>query len=142
MVYWHWIAIGLALMALELLLPSFFFLWLGVAALALGGVLVVAPDLSLTVQASLFGVLGVVAFYLSRTLMKRKKAQLEKGPQLNKRGASLVGQIVVLETAIENGHGRAKIGDSLWSVEGPEAPTGARVRIIAADGTVLRVEKI
>ena len=42
--------------------------------------------------------------------------------------------------AITGGEGRVKVGDSVWSAVGADAEVGARVRVVAAEGTVLRVE--
>ena len=47
---------------------------------------------------------------------------------------------VTLEEAIAHGRGKARIGDTVWVVEGPDAPAGAQVRVSAARGTVLVVE--
>lgn len=139
--FWHWLAFGFILMAVELILPSFFFLWLGISAVAVGLLLMAMPDLAFTVQGALFAVAGVISFYASRTFFKGKQSGF--GPAtLNKRGSKLVGEIVTLETAIENGHGKAHVGDGVWSVEGPDLPTGARVKVIAVDGTTLKVERI
>lgn len=63
-------------------------------------------------------------------------------PDLNARGARHIGRIVVLEQGIDAGRGRVRIGDSWWSVEGPEMPAGAKVRIIAVRGAVLVVEPL
>lgn len=63
-------------------------------------------------------------------------------PDLNRRGAQYVGRIAVLEEAIEGGRGKVRVGDTLWLVAGPDLPRGARVRIIAANGTVLDVEAL
>jgi membrane protein implicated in regulation of membrane protease activity len=41
---------------------------------------------------------------------------------------------------ISGGYGRARVGDSVWKVSGPELPAGTRVRVTGADGTVLTVE--
>jgi membrane protein implicated in regulation of membrane protease activity len=62
-------------------------------------------------------------------------------PDLNLRASQLVGRVVLLEEAIEHGRGKARVGDTLWTVEGPDAPVGAQVRITAAHGTVLKVER-
>lgn len=142
MEFWHWIALGLGLMAVEMLVPSFFFLWLGAAALAVGLIMLAVPDLWWSHQWTLFAVLGVAAFFISRAMLKRRKDMPDAASSLNKRGEQLVGQIVVLETAIENGHGKAKVGDSVWSVEGADAPAGSKVKITAAEGTVLRVVRV
>jgi membrane protein implicated in regulation of membrane protease activity len=45
----------------------------------------------------------------------------------------------VVEQAIENGRGRVRVGDTLWSAEGPDAPAGTRVTVTGSKGTVLVV---
>ncbi len=140
MLFWHWIALGFSLMALEMLIPSFFFLWLGVAALAVGLVMVAIPDLWWSVQWTLFSVLGVGSFFITRIMMKGKKHE-HNASTLNKRGAQWVGEVVVIETAIENGRGKAQVGDTLWSVTGPDMPVGAKAKVVGVDGTELKVEK-
>jgi membrane protein implicated in regulation of membrane protease activity len=63
-------------------------------------------------------------------------------PDLNRRGAQFVGLTVRVEEAIEHGRGKVRVGDTLWTAEGPDAPAGAEVRITSAQGTLLRVERI
>lgn len=63
-------------------------------------------------------------------------------PDLNRRGAQYVGRIVPLAEAIEGGRGKVCLGDTLWQVAGPDLAKGARVRIVAASGTVLDVEPV
>lgn len=63
-------------------------------------------------------------------------------PELNRRPAQLVGRIVSVEEAITHGRGRVRVDDTLWVAEGSDAPAGAKVRVMAAEGTVLRVERI
>ena len=61
-------------------------------------------------------------------------------PDLNRRGAQLVGQVVVVVDAIpRDGRGSVKVADTVWPAEGVEAPVGARVRISGCKDTVLRV---
>lgn len=139
MQFWHWTALGLGLMAVEIIAPSFFFLWLGGAALAVGLIMLALPDLWWSHQWTLFAILGFVSFFISRAMLKKKKGGHDAAATMNKRGAQMIGQIVVLETAIENGFGKAKVGDTLWSVEGLDAPAGSKVRITGTEGTVLKV---
>jgi membrane protein implicated in regulation of membrane protease activity len=61
-------------------------------------------------------------------------------PLLNDRTARLTGQIVTVIGAIENGEGRVKVGDGIWTARGPDAAAGTQVRIVGADGQCLRVE--
>ena len=63
-------------------------------------------------------------------------------PDLNRRAAQLVGRVLVVAEAIEGGRGKVCVGDTLWLVEGPDAPTGAEIRVTAAKGTVLVVERV
>ena len=61
-------------------------------------------------------------------------------PDLNRRAAQLVGRVLIVEEAIEGGRGKVRVGDTLWPVEGPDAPVGTEVRVTAAKTTLLRVE--
>ena len=63
-------------------------------------------------------------------------------PDLNQRPAQLLGRIATVEQAIAYGRGRVRIGDTLWMAEGPDLPAGAEVRVTAADGAVLKVERL
>ena len=47
--YWHWLILGMLLMALEMALPSFVLLWFGAGAIVSGIVLLLVP-ISLTAQ--------------------------------------------------------------------------------------------
>jgi membrane protein implicated in regulation of membrane protease activity len=44
---------------------------------------------------------------------------------------------MVLIEAIEQGSGKARLGDGVWKVSGPELPAG--VRVVGVDGIVLKV---
>ena len=139
LLYWHWLALGFVLMCVELIVPGFFFMWLGISAMAVSGLLFIMPELPFTLQGALFAVAGILSFYLSRKFFAARQKEMGTN-QLNKRGAALIGEIVVLESAILNGHGKAKVGDTLWSVQGPDAPAASRVRITGVNGTQLIVE--
>jgi inner membrane protein len=61
-------------------------------------------------------------------------------PRLNRRGVQAIGRMASLAEAIEGGRGKIRLADTVWIVEGPDLPVGARVRVIGCDGTVLQVE--
>ncbi len=50
-----------------------------------------------------------------------------------------IGSELVLIEPIEQGSGKAKLGDGVWKVSGPELPAGARVRVTGVNGTILTV---
>lgn len=60
-------------------------------------------------------------------------------PRLNARAAQLVGRNCTVEEPITGGRGRARVGDTVWTVEGPDAPSGATLRIVGMNGTALKV---
>ncbi len=140
MLFWHWLAVGFLLMSIELVVPGYFFMWLGISTLVVGGLVFLIPDLDFAIQGGIFAVAGILCFYLSRRYFKAKQASLPANT-LNKRGNQLIGEIVLLETAIENGRGRALVGDSAWAVEGPDMLANSRVKIVGVDGTTLKVER-
>ena len=59
-VFWHWWILAGILLILELTIPAFFFLWLGIAAAATGLIVMVMPGLSMETQLVLFAVLCFV----------------------------------------------------------------------------------
>ncbi|MFV3128062.1 NfeD family protein [Niveispirillum sp. KHB5.9] len=137
--YWYWWCLALVLAALEMFIPGAAFLWIGGAA-ALVGLVVLSVDIGLPAQLVLFGVLAVLAWFLSR-LVSRSDPADGHASTLNRRGEQYLGQVLTLEAPILNGFGRAKVGDTVWRVAGlADLPEGARVRVTGVDGTVLRVE--
>lgn len=136
--HWAWLSLGVLLVALEILVPGFFMIWLGLAALATGVVAwIFAP--SVPIQLGVFAILSLVALFGARTWLNRNPIE-SSDPLLNQRGSRLIGEVVMLTQAIENGRGRAKVGDSEWAVRGPDAAQFAKVRIIGVDGGTLLVE--
>ncbi|MCE3002997.1 MAG: NfeD family protein [Xanthomonadaceae bacterium] len=133
-----WLALGLVLMAAETMVPGAFLLWFGLAALVMGALVWLLPDLHGLAQALLFGGLALVAVQIYRAYFRQHEPVGDQ-PLLNRRSEQYVGRVFVLETAIENGFGRIKIGDSLWTVRGEPLPAGTRVEVTAVDGMNLVV---
>lgn len=143
---WIWVVIGLALLGLEIILPSTFLLWPGLSALVVGIItLIIGLDSPLwpwQAQLLVFLVLTLLLAYLGRGMMKKKNWDESENPQLNERGAQLVGNSAVLTSAITNGFGRAKIGDTTWRVKGPDAKAGSMVRVVRYEAGTLEVELV
>jgi membrane protein implicated in regulation of membrane protease activity len=139
--YWHWWIVGVGLVALEMLVPGTFFLWLGVSAGVTGALLLVLPDLDWQYQIMVFSVLSVGSIYLGRKIWRPSSDNTDQ-PTLNRRGAQYVGRVVKLAEPISNGRGKARVGDSLWLVAGDDQPVGAEVKVTGVEGTVLQVEPI
>ncbi|HZG27828.1 MAG TPA: NfeD family protein [Ensifer sp.] len=139
---WSWWVLGVILLILEIVVPGVFLFWIGLAGVATGLLSLMLWGSAIwawQVQVVTFVVLAFVAVLIGRTVLKRGETDSDE-PHLNQRAESLVGRVVTVTDAIENGRGRAKVGDTTWSVSGPDAPAGAKVRIVSASGNELRVE--
>lgn len=136
--HWWWVGAGAVLGILEILLPGIFLIWVAVAAWITAVIVAILP-LAIAWQLGIFVVLAFVTVGLGRLYYARNPVT-SADPNLNVRAARLIGQIVTVESAIENGKGRVRVGDGVWNASGPDAPSGARVVIVAADGTLLSVE--
>lgn len=134
-----WGAIALLLIAAETMAPGAFLLWLGFAAAAVFAAVLLVPGLNLLVQIALFVMLSFVSIQIYRTWFRAREPQSDR-PTLNRRAEQLIGRVVPLERAIVDGRGRVQIADAFWDVAGPDLPAGTPVRIVGADGMVLRVE--
>jgi membrane protein implicated in regulation of membrane protease activity len=137
--HYGWWLLALILIAAEIMLPGFFMLWIGIAAAVMGLVLLVLPELSFLTQVMIFVVLALVSCYCYWRFVRSIADGPSDQPLLNRRGEQLIGRRFLLDTAIVNGQGKARVNDSLWVVEGPELPAGTAIEVVAVDGTTLKV---
>jgi membrane protein implicated in regulation of membrane protease activity len=136
---WNWFILGAVLLVLEVLAPGTFMLWFGLAALAVGALSLVI-DWPWQAQLIAFAVLAVAAILLWRRFGARADAESDQ-PFLNRRAQAFVGRTFTLEKPIVDGGGTVRIDDTVWRVTGPDAPAGSRVRVVAAAGSLLTVER-
>lgn len=139
--FWHWWIFAFVLAILEIIVPGAFFIWFGLSSLVTGVVLLAIPSLGWEWQFVFWGVLGLVTVISWRVWMRAYPNQSEDNNSLNRRGQQYIGQILELEEPIINGQGKAKLGDSVWRVSGPELGRGQKVRVVGTNGTILVVEK-
>jgi membrane protein implicated in regulation of membrane protease activity len=135
---WSWLIAAVALFILEVVAPGVFLLWFGVAA-AVVGLLTMVFDIPILWQAILFAIAAVVSVLIGRRLFPYTEQVSDQG-SLNLRGHQYVGRTFTLEQPIVEGRGRLRVGDSLWSAEGPDLAAGTRVRVTGVKSTVLVVE--
>lgn len=136
--HWLWLSLGVLLIAVEILMPGFFLIWLGTAAIITGALVWVLP-LAVPAQLGLFALLSFIVLYGARHWLRTNPID-SSDPHLNQRAGRLVGEILTVTKAIEDGRGRARVGDGEWPVRGPDTAAGSKVRVISADGGVLVVE--
>jgi membrane protein implicated in regulation of membrane protease activity len=138
-VFWHWWILAGLLLIVELTAPSFFFLWLGIAAVAVGLILLVFPAIPLETQLVLFGIASVVAVLAWRKYRETRPITTDQ-PNLNRRGNQYIGRIFSLSEPIINGVGKVTVDDSTWKVKGPDLPAGTHIKVLGVEGVVFEVE--
>lgn len=141
---WAWWIFGIALLVAEVVVPGNFLIWVGIAGVATGllsNLLWQTSWWTWEVQWLVFALLSAVSLFVGRTWLLRS-GNISDEPTLNDRGASLIGRTADLIDPIVNGHGRVRIGDTIWMVNGPDLPSGTKVRVVSSHGSGLKVEPI
>lgn len=87
-----------------------------------------------------FGAAAIVLDILIDFVWAHPGVSASDQPDLNRRGAQLVGRTATVAETIEGRRGKVRIGDTVWPAEGPDAAMGATVRIVAVDTSVLVIE--
>lgn len=132
--FWGWFIIGILLAVIEIVAPSSFFLWMGIAAIIVGGIAFFVPDLIWPIQLSLFALFSVITVLLGRRVFRPSK-QASDHPTLNRRGEQYIGRHFTLEAPIVNGIGWVRVGDSRWRVLGEDVPAGTIVEVTGIDSS-------
>lgn len=139
--HYLWWIVALILIAIEVVLPGYFMLWIGIAAGITGVVVLAMPGLSVLAQAVTFVVLAFVSCAVYWYAVRPRLMRDEPGDALlNRRGAQKVGQRYVLSEPIVHGRGKARVGDGMWLVSAPDLPAGSTVEVVGVDGTTLVVK--
>ena len=136
-----WAVFALVLIIAEVVAPGAFMLWLGLAAAAVMLIVWLLPGMSMLWQALTFVVLAVISVQISRRWFRKLGTDSDQ-PLLNHRAQQHIGRHYELASAIVNGQGKARVGDTLWLVEGPDLPAGATVEVVGVDGSTLKVKAV
>jgi len=140
--HYGWWLLALVLIGAELAVPGYFMLWIGIAAAVMGALVLIVPDLGALGQAVAFAILAVISCVIYWKFVRGELDKVSDQPLLNRRAEQFVGRRYVLDSAIVNGQGKARVGDSVWLVEGPELPAGAPIEVVAVNGTTLKVQPV
>jgi hypothetical protein len=139
--FWHWWILAVALVIIEILAPSFFALWLGIAAFVTGLVLWLLPQLGWEYQLLLFALLAVSSIVMWRRYYLKNPIATDE-PNLNRRGEQYLGRVVTLQAPIIDGVGKIRLDDSSWKITGPDCAAGQKVRLVALNNVVFSVEPL
>jgi len=138
--WWHWLVLAMVLVIIEIIAPSFYFLWIATAAGLMTLIMLIWPQLHWETQLLLFGGASIATLLIQWGFLRRYKPKQSDQPQLNRRGEQYTGRVLTLVEPIENGYGAVRVDDTRWRVTGPPLPAGRPVRVIGMDGMTLRVD--
>ncbi|MCG9598301.1 NfeD family protein [Vibrio sp. Isolate25] len=138
--HWHWLAFGLALLAIELLGTAGYFLWLGLSALIVGILLTFIP-MSWQLQWSAFSIFSLMTTWLWWRKQFKQDASDDQQRDLNQKQKQMIGQKILIESDLTPGKHRIKVGDTTWSAQTNQSiPAGTMVEITQVNGIVLTIE--
>ena len=141
-VFWHWWILAVVLMCIELFAPAAFFIWCGIAAAIVGLIVLILPAMSWEIPFLLFAILSVVSVLVGRKYLQQRGAMESDQPMLNRRGEQYVGRVFTLNEPVVDGTGRVQVDDSSWRIEGQDMAAGVRVKVVAINGSTLKVVKV
>jgi len=142
LLWWHWIAFGIALLTLEIFSGTFMMLGLGLAAIIVGAIDVFHP-LSIELQLSIWIGFSVIAVALWFKYMQDRS--IESSGQSN---YALDTKGIVTQTILANERGKVRfdtpiLGDSTWMATSKESlEKDTRIKIIEIKGQLIEVAKI
>ncbi|HEY3198668.1 MAG TPA: NfeD family protein [Nitrospirales bacterium] len=139
MPWWYWILLGLALPALELLVPSgFYLMFFGLGALCVGTLVALGLTEAVWLQWVLFSALSVIALLFFRGPLLARFKYKERAQYLVD---SLIGEIAIpLEDLPAGSTGKAELHGTTWTARngGDSSLTmGQRSRVVRVEGLTL-----
>ena len=137
---YHWLALSAVLIGIEMIMPTQFLIWPGIAAFVTG-LLAFTGDVAWTTQIGVFSLLSAILVGASFYLPKQKLGDVSA---LNQRTDHIVGKFATVSEDFRHGEGAVTVGDTRWSaqsIDGSDFAAGTRVEIVAAESTLLKVKR-
>jgi len=138
-----WVILGIVLSLSEAVIPSFFIIWFGLAAV-LVGVLLIFFSMPLVLQIVLWLIMSGAFFAIFRYFYSPQRGVVPVGTSTG----DIVGQSGVLLSEVDPlNRGRVRftkpvLGSDEWPcVAETPIPAGARVQVVAVEGQLVRVER-
>lgn len=142
---WHWLALGAILVGIEIISPTFYFLWPGLAAGVVGITVYLIPTLSPQNQIILFAVLAVVTTVAWKRFAPASWTSAEPHPTLNRpRTSQYLGRRARAAEGFSGGRGAVFIDDTRWSAatdDGSDPVPGEMVTVTGSDGSILKIAR-
>jgi inner membrane protein len=145
LIYWHWLVLGIALMLVEIFIPSFTIFWFGLGALVVG-ILSVVIDMNFTVQVIIWAAASVIFTLLWFKFLKPKMVDKTTAGIAREAAIGESGKVVKVPTEGSRGIVRFTtplLGDDEWDfISEGDVELGDRVHIKDISGNTLIVVKL
>lgn len=143
--WWHWAVGGIALILAELAVPAFVLIWFGLGGLVVALLVAVLPQVGLTAQLAVWLLVSLALVLLWFRLFRPNSHKTRVGMS----DVNIVGEVGMLMRGVapfEKGEVRFQkpmVGTDVWPCIADEAiATGERVKVLAVEGSLLKVGKI
>ncbi len=123
-----WALLSICLVILEIMIPGIWFIWFTIPA-TITAIATYFWDLGLIAQLAIFIVLDIITLFLLFKFGRGNMYFNKEDEKMNHRGTEYIGHVAILESAVVNGVGRIKLGDTYWTLNGEDCPVGTQVRI-------------
>ena len=138
--WYYWLIVGMLLLLGEMLLPSFTLLWFGLAAMLTGLLLLVMPDLGLSLQLLFWALASIVMWFkfFKPTMTDKTKAGISKEAVTGETG-------IVIRAPHDEIRGIVRfslplLGADEWEfICSQECQVGDRVEVVDVSGNTLIV---
>lgn len=139
--YWHWLALGLALLAVELLGTAGYFLWLGLSGLLMGMLMVFVP-MGWQLQWMTFASFTLLTTWLWWRRQFKTDRISDSQRSLNQKEKQLIGQRIAITDDVKAGIiTRIHLADSTWSaISDEDISAGSIIEIVELDGITLKIK--
>jgi inner membrane protein len=141
MQWWHWLAVGLILVALEMAASGgFYVIFFGIAAIAIGALHLFGLAGPVWFQFLLFGLIAIISLVVFRNPLLRIMKLDGAGEDVD----SMVGETAMpLEDIAPGAVGRAELRGSAWSARNSSSGVllrGQRCRVVRVDRLMIFLE--
>ena len=142
--WWHWAIAGIILVVSELAVPAFVLIWFGLGAMMVSIAIAIFPLTDITSQLALWLLASVVLVACWFKIFKPGQLKTRAGAS----DPSVIGEVGLIVRPVgsfERGEVRFQkpiLGGEVWSCIADETiAVGERVRVIAVEGSLLKVGK-
>ena len=140
-----WGAIGLILLTVEMATGTFYVLWFGIAALCVSVITWLFPELTSSIQITIFAVLSIA----SLTIWKLYYKKTETHSRIGQAQGEEIGRVgTIIETCSKTHNGQIRftqgvMGSREWAAASYETiEVGSNAIVTAVEGNILRVQAV